>query len=172
MRDAHKYLSMKKNTYTLEVVDVLVFAAANALNINIQIWENDNGFLKVLAINPSAQRSPATIHLMFTRDVNHALDPLNTNSHYDSIVTRTKSQPDYNDSYLDETQISDELKCYSAKHPGKTFSLEMDLFAFVVTRKVPQLPYNCDGVCKFEISCPFHLWKAKVKDGHYWHTNW
>ena len=172
MRDAHKYLSMKKNTYTLEVVDVIVFAAANALNINIKIWENDNGFLKVLAINPSAQQSPATIHLMFTWDKNPALDPLNTNSHYDSIVTCTKSQPDYNENYLDETQISDEHKCYNAKHPGKTFSLEMDLFAFVVTRKVPQLPYNCDGVCKFEISCPFHLWKAKVKDGCYWHTNW
>ena len=54
MRDAHKYLSMKKNTYTLEVVDVIVFAAANALNINIKIWENDNGFLKVLVISPSA----------------------------------------------------------------------------------------------------------------------
>ena len=48
----------------------------------------------------------------------------------------------------------------------------MDLFAFVVVRKVPQLPYNCNGVCKFEIFCPFHLWKAKVKDGRYWHTNW
>ena len=58
MRDAHKYLSLKKNTYTLEVVDVIVFAVTNALNINIQIWQNDNGFLKVLATNPSAQRSP------------------------------------------------------------------------------------------------------------------
>ena len=47
MRDAHKYLSMKKNMYTMEVVDVIVFSAANALNINIQIWQNDNGFLKV-----------------------------------------------------------------------------------------------------------------------------
>ena len=55
MRDAHKYLSMKKNTFALEVVDVIVFAVANALNINIQIWQNDNGFVKVLAINPSAQ---------------------------------------------------------------------------------------------------------------------
>ena len=54
MRDAHKYLSMKKNTYTLEVVDVIVFAVANALNINTQIWQNDNGFLKVLAIKPSS----------------------------------------------------------------------------------------------------------------------
>ena len=109
---------------------------------------------------------------MFTRDVNLALDPLNKNSHYDSIVTSTKSQPDYNNNYLVETEISDKLKCYNAKHPGETFSLEMDLFAFVVTRKVPQLPYNCDGVCKFEISCPFHLWKAKVKDGCYRDTNW
>ena len=108
---------------------------------------------------------------MFTQDVNPALDSLNTNSHYDSIVTSTKFQPDYNDNYLNETEISEELKRYNAKHPGETFSLEMDLFAFVVMRKVPQLPYNCDGVCKFEISCPFHLWKAKVKDGHYWHTN-
>ena len=98
---------------------------------------------------------------MFTRDVNPALDPLNTNSHYDSIVTRTKSQPDYNDNYLDETQVSDELKCYNAKHPSKTFSLEMDLFAFVVTRKVPQLPYNCDGVCKFENLLPISLVESK-----------
>ena len=115
---------------------------------------------------------PVTIHLMFTQDANPALDPLNTNSHYDSIVTSTKSQPDYNDNYLDETEISEELKHYNAKHPGETFSLEMDLFAFVVTRKVPQLPYNSHGVCKFEISCPFHYWKAKVEDGCYWHANW
>ena len=69
--------------------------------------------------------------------MNAALDPLNTNSHYDLIVKSTKFQPDYNDNYLNETEISEELKCYNAKHPGETFSLEMDLFAFVVTRKVP-----------------------------------
>ena len=153
----------------MEVVDVIVFAMANTLNINIQIWQNDNGFLEVLVINPSAQQLPATIHLMFTGDVNPALNPLNTHSHIDSIVTSTKSQPDNNDNYLNETEISEELKHYNAKHPGETFSLEMDLFAFAVTRKVPQLQYN--GVCKFEI-CQFHLWKAKVKDGCYWPTNW
>ena len=76
---------------------------------------------------------------MFTKDVNPALNPLYTNSHTDSIVTNTKSQPDYNDNYLDETEISHKLKCYNAKHPGETFSLEMDLFAFVGKRKVSQL---------------------------------
>ena len=74
---------------------------------------------------------------MFNQDANPALDPLSTNSHHDSIVTSTKSQPDYDDNYLHETEISEELKCYNAKHPGETFSLQMDLFAFVVTRKVP-----------------------------------
>ena len=109
---------------------------------------------------------------MFTWDAIPALNPFNTNSYYDSIVTSTKIEPDYDDNYLDQTEISEEVKCYDAKHLGETFSLEMDLFAFVVMRKFPQLPSNCDGVCKFQISCPFHLWKAKVKDGCYWHTNW
>ena len=34
LNDAQQYLSMKRNTYTLEVVDVIVCAAANALNLN------------------------------------------------------------------------------------------------------------------------------------------
>ena len=38
LNDAWRYLSMKRNTYTLKVVDVIVCAAANALNINIKIF--------------------------------------------------------------------------------------------------------------------------------------
>ena len=51
----------KKNTYTLEVVDVIVCAAANALNINIKIFQEQEGFLKMLAIEPRMMPSPATI---------------------------------------------------------------------------------------------------------------
>ena len=36
LTDARRYLSMKRNTYTLEVVDVIVCATSNALNINIK----------------------------------------------------------------------------------------------------------------------------------------
>ena len=70
---------------------------------------------------------------MFT--TNPALDPHNTNSHYDLIVTSAKSQPDYDNNYLDETEILEELKHYNAMHPGETFLLEMDLFAFVIMKK-------------------------------------
>ena len=98
---------------------------------------------------------------MFTQDVNPALNPLNTNSHYDSIVTSTKSQPDYNNNYLDETEISDKLKCYNAKHPSETFSIEMDLFAFVVTRKVHN--YHITAMVFANLKSPAHFTYGKQK---------
>ena len=48
---------MKRNTYTLEVVDVVVCAAANSLNLNIKIFQEQEGFLKILAIEPTFSRS-------------------------------------------------------------------------------------------------------------------
>ena len=41
---AQQYLSMKRNTYTLEVVDVIVCAAANALNLYIKVFQENEGF--------------------------------------------------------------------------------------------------------------------------------
>ena len=68
LNDAWQYLSMKRNTYTLEVVDVIVCAAANALNLNIKIFQEQERFLKILAIEPTRTLSPATIYMMFVRD--------------------------------------------------------------------------------------------------------
>ena len=44
LNDAWRYLSMKRNTSTLEVVDVIVSTAANALNRNIKIFQEQEGF--------------------------------------------------------------------------------------------------------------------------------
>ena len=44
LNDARHYLSMRRNTYTLQVVDVIVCTAANALNINIKIFQEQEGF--------------------------------------------------------------------------------------------------------------------------------
>ena len=60
LNDAQQYLFMKRNTYTLKVVDVIVCTAANALNINIKIFQEQEGFLKILAIKPTMTLSPAT----------------------------------------------------------------------------------------------------------------
>ena len=44
LNDARWYLSVKRNTNTLEVADVIVCAAANALNLNIKIFQEQEGF--------------------------------------------------------------------------------------------------------------------------------
>ena len=61
LNDAWWYLSMKRNTCTLKVVDVIVCTAANALNLNIKIFQEQEGFLKILVIEPTRILSPATI---------------------------------------------------------------------------------------------------------------
>ena len=173
LTDARRYLSMKKNTYTLEVVDVIVCATANALNINIKIFQEQEGFLKMLAIEPRMTPSPATIYMLFARDLKPQLDPNNTNVHYNAIVTtQSNNSPDFDEGYFDETQVSQELSKYNASHSGETFYLTDELFDFVITKRVPQLPYNIDGIARFEISCEERFWKKRVKDGRYWNTNW
>ena len=70
LNDAQWYLSMKRNTYTLKVVDVIVCTAANALNINIKIFQGQEGFFKIPAIEPTWTPSSATIYMLFVRDSN------------------------------------------------------------------------------------------------------
>ena len=53
LNDAQWYLSMKRNLCTFKVVDVIVCTAANALNLNIKIFQEQEGFLKILAIEPT-----------------------------------------------------------------------------------------------------------------------
>ena len=81
LNDARQYLSMKRNTCTLEVVDVIVCAAANGLNVNIKIFQEQEGFLKILAIELTQNLSHATIYMLFVRDSKPLLDPTNTNAH-------------------------------------------------------------------------------------------
>ena len=61
---------------------------------------------------------------------------------------------------------------YNVSHAGETFYLTDELFDFVVTKKVPQLPYSIYGIGQHEIACEEKFWKQQVKDGHYWNTNW
>ena len=161
LNDARWYLSMKRNTYTLEVVDVIVCAAANALNLNIKIFQEQEGFLKIIALEPTRTPSPATIYMMFLRDSKPLLDPRNNNAHYNAIVkTALNKDPDFPNQYVDETEVSSELSKSNASHAGETFYLTDELFDFVVTKKVPQLPYNIDGIGQFEIACEERFEKA------------
>ena len=85
--------------------------------------------------------------MLFVRDSKPLLDPRNTNADYNAIVnTALNKDPDFNHQYVDETEVSPELSKYNVSHAGKTFYLMDELFNFVVTKKVRQLPYNIDDI--------------------------
>ena len=111
--------------------------------LNIKIFQEHEGFLKIIALEPTRTPSPATIYMMFLRDSKPLLDPRNNNA---IIKATSNKDPDFHDQYVDETEVSAELSKYNASHAGETFYLTDELFDFVVTKKVPQLLYNIDGI--------------------------
>ena len=71
----HKYIEEKN--YTIPVADLIVSAAANALNINIKIYENDKGVKKEIDFEPDNAHSSVTVHLLYSCDSNPDADPNN-----------------------------------------------------------------------------------------------
>ena len=70
-----KYIEEKN--YTIPVADLIFGAAANALNINIKIYENDKGVKKEIDFEPDNAHSAVTVHLLYSRDSNLDGDPNN-----------------------------------------------------------------------------------------------
>ena len=68
IRNVEKYLKQTEICYTMEVVDIIIGAAANALNVNIKIIQNSQGFKNVLEFQPTMRPSISTIFLMLERD--------------------------------------------------------------------------------------------------------
>ena len=86
LEDVCKYIEEKN--YTIPVADSIVSAAANALNINIKIYENDKGVKKEIDFEPDNAHSSVTVHLLYSCDSNPDADPNNLTSHYDALVLR------------------------------------------------------------------------------------
>ena len=94
LEDVCKYIEEKD--YTIPVADLIVGAAANALNINLKIYENHNGVKKEIDFEPDNAQSLVMVHLPYSHDSNPAADPNNLASHYDALVLRNDapiSQP-------------------------------------------------------------------------------
>ena len=72
-------------------------ACATALNVNIRVWQNDNGFKNVLQFDVHPTPSTKTIHLLHTRTLNSqgipdpSLDPNNLCHQYDALVLKGSS---------------------------------------------------------------------------------
>ena len=92
IKDVCKYLNRKEKYYTLEVVDIVIGAAANTLNVNIKIFQNSKGFKNVLEFQPERCPSISAIFLLLTRDAPPDKDPKNINSHYDAVVLNPKTK--------------------------------------------------------------------------------
>ena len=78
LNDVCKYIEEKN--YTILVADLIVGAAANALNINIKIYENDKGVKKEIDFEPDNAHSSVTVHLLYSRDSHPDADPNNLTS--------------------------------------------------------------------------------------------
>ena len=86
LEDVCKYIEEKD--YTIPAADLIVGAAANALNINLKIYENQDGVEKEIDFEPYNAQSLVMVHLLYSHDSNPAADPYNIASHYDALVLR------------------------------------------------------------------------------------
>ena len=194
--DVRKYIEEKN--YILPVADLIVGAAANALNINIKIYENDKGVKKEIDFEPDNAHSSVTVHLLYSCNSHPDADPNNLTSHYDALVLRDdepmsgqQNEPLesdtpiillhdttlHEDMYMDPTKIlkdlskSIEVSDEILKYniePGQRNVLDMSVYTGMAVKRVAFQPYAIDGNVVHEIVCKKHEWHRKHEDGRYW----
>ena len=96
--------------YTLPVIDVIIGAVVNCLNINIKIWESHEGFKMEIEFEPEKHKSPLMIYLLYSRDDIPQDDVHNANAHYDAIVLKKNPNTDSDASILQVLEDEDILK--------------------------------------------------------------
>ena len=89
LHDVNKYLRSYGKNYTLPIIDVIVGACANSLNISIKIFENHQGFKQEIDLEPE-DKSPLSVCLLYSRDAIPGKDLHNGNAH-DAIVLKKKN---------------------------------------------------------------------------------
>ena len=110
LKDVNKYLKTCGKNYTLPVIDVIIGAVVNCLNINIKIWESHEGFKKEIEFEPEKHKSPLMIYLLYSRDGIPQDDGHNANAPYDAIVLKKNPNTDSDASILQGPEDEDILK--------------------------------------------------------------
>ena len=117
LKTIYDYLK-KWGLYMLPIIDIMLPACATALNINIRVWQNDNGFKNILQFDVYPTPSQETIHLLYTRTLNAegipdtSLDLNNLCHHYDALILKSGTDDDEEDDGLfpsDEEYMGDSL---------------------------------------------------------------
>ena len=79
---------------------------ATAQNVNIRVWQNDNGLKNVLQFDVYPTPSQKTIHLLYTRALNAegipdaSLDPNHLCHHYNALILKSATDDDEEDDGL------------------------------------------------------------------------
>ena len=103
-------MSTNTSKLVIDVIDVIIGAVVNCLNINIKIWESHEGFKKEIEFEPEKHKSPLMIYLLYTRDDIPQDDVHNANAHYDAIVLKNNTNTDNDASILHVPEDEDILK--------------------------------------------------------------
>ena len=174
LHDVNKYLRSYGENYTLPVIDVIVGACANYLNINIKIFENHHRFKKEIDFKPEKNQWPLSVYLLYSRDAIPDKDVRNANDHYDAIVLKKKNN-DGNASVFQLPEDDDILKptpsTPSQLHPSiakynvsedDIFHMDMTVFKRMAGKRVGVQPYDIDGNVMYSVKCKKNQWHTKT----------
>ena len=189
LKDVKRYF--KLSTYCDSIVDIIVIAAARALNMNLKIYQK--GTLGNIQIQEHITNATGKeIHLKFTHDnSNMAMNHYNcillleepTLSHTDEEVTiespgpSTIGQPTSVDD-VDVIDLTEDSDITTSEHPetthnstGDELQFPMHLFLKTEGECVDELPHDIDGFKLYKIKCSQHEWVEKSKDLHHFKMN-
>ena len=110
LHDVNKYLKSYGKNCTLPVINVLIGACANSLNINIKIFENHQGFKKEIDFEPEKNKLPSLVCLLYSRYASPQKDLHNANANYDAIVLKKNNNNDGDDSVFQLPYDNDILR--------------------------------------------------------------
>ena len=189
LKDVKRYF--KLGTYCDSVVDIIVIAAARALNMNLKIYQR--GTLGNIQIQEHITNATGKeIHLKFTQDssnmaMNHyyCILPLEepTPCHTDEQVTiespslTTTGQATCLDDVdvIDLMQDGDSTTSEHQETPhnniGDELQFPMHLFCKTEGECVDEMPHDIDGFKLYKIKCSPQEWVEKSKDLQHFKMN-
>ena len=146
----------KWGSYTLPIIYIMLPACATALNVNIRVWQNDNGFKNILQFGVYPTPSQKTIHLLYTRTLNAegipdaSLNPNNLCHHYDALILKSAT---------DDNEEDDGLFPSDEEYMGNSLTQETLISTTTTTTYSNDIEYQVEDV-------PHHyiMYNAKKSD--------
>ena len=189
LKDVKRYF--KLGTYCNSVVDIIVIAAARALNMNLKIYQRGtSGNIQIQ--EHITNTTGKEIHLKFTHDNSNV-----AMNHYDCILLLEEPTLCHTDEQVtiespsltttgqatcmddaDVIDLTEDSDSTASEHPemphnntGDDLQFPMHLFLKTEGECVDELPHDIDGLKLYKIKCSQQEWVEKSKDLHHFKMN-